>query len=161
MSDARAFRANPFRADAFGPAFGQGPLRMPRADASREETLARLELIAHLLDTAFVIPGLNRRVGIDAIIGLVPVVGDLVTTALSSYIIYEAKRLGVPKHVLARMIANVALDGVVGMVPLFGDLFDAAFKANRRNVRILRAHLERTGGLRPGVIDGTATRLDG
>lgn len=152
MSNAYAFPPT-------GPAFGRSPSRMPGAGASPEAMLERLEFVAHLLDTAFVIPGTNRRVGIDAIIGLIPVVGDLATTALSSYIIYEARRMGVPKRVLARMAANVALDGVVGMVPLFGDLFDAAFKANRRNVRILRAHLERTGSLRPGTIDGTAVRL--
>lgn len=154
MSNARAFRPT-------GPTF----LRQGRSSAAtaegREAVLARLELVAHVLDTAFVIPGTNRRVGIDALIGLVPVVGDLLTTALSSYILYEAKRLGVPKMLLARMMGNVALHGVAGMVPLFGDVFDAAFKANQRNVRLLRAHLERSGTVNPGTIDGTAVRLDG
>ncbi|MFE1600078.1 DUF4112 domain-containing protein [Methylobacterium sp. ID0610] len=137
------------------------PLRSARAAASDiEQAMARLELLAHILDTAFVLPGINRRVGLDALIGLVPVIGDAITTAISSYVIWEARRLGAPRWLLARMAANVAVDGVVGVVPFFGDIFDAAFKANRRNVRLLRRHLERTGGLRPTVIDGTAMRID-
>lgn len=134
--------------------------RRARAD-ERETALLRLEQFAHLMDTAFVIPGTNRRVGIDALIGLVPVVGDVAGLVLSSYIVYEARRLGVPKWLLARMALNVAFDGVVGSVPLAGDIFDAAFKANRRNVRLLRRHLERHGGVRPNEIEGTAVRLDG
>ncbi|ACA18754.1 conserved hypothetical protein [Methylobacterium sp. 4-46] len=137
------------------------PFRPARAQAvDAEQVLARLEVLAHLLDSAFLIPGINRRVGVDALIGLVPVVGDAITTAISSYIIWEARRLGVPRWLIARMAANVAFDGVVGVVPLVGDLFDAAFKANIRNVRLLRRHLERSGGLRPSTIEGTATRLD-
>ncbi len=130
------------------------------ADQSRETTLRRLEQLAFLLDAAFVLPGTNRRVGVDAVLGLVPVIGDVAGVALSSYILFEARRLGVPRHVLGRMAMNVAFDGLVGVVPLAGDLFDAAFKANIRNVRLLRRHLERTGTLRPGEIDGTAVRLD-
>lgn len=129
-------------------------------DTSREASLQRLEALAHLMDTAFVIPGINRRVGLDAALGLVPVIGDVAGVLISSYIVYEAKRLGVPRWLLWRMMANVALDGAVGVVPLAGDLLDAAFKANRRNVRLLRRHLERGGKIRPGEIEGTAVRLD-
>jgi hypothetical protein len=92
------------------------------------------------LDTAFVIPGTNIRFGADALIGLAPGIGDSVTTALAAYIVYEAHQLGAPRRVLIRMIGNVAIDGIVGAVPVFGDLFDVAFRANRRNVRILREH---------------------
>ncbi|KAB1075524.1 DUF4112 domain-containing protein [Methylobacterium planeticum] len=145
---------------AFRPAGGANPA-FPFADMSREASLARLEKLAHLLDSAFLIPGTNRRVGIDAVLGLVPIVGDFAGMLMSSYIVYEAKRLGVPRWLLARMALNVAFDGMVGVVPLAGDLFDAAFKANRRNVRLLRRHLERTGGLRPNEIEGTAFRIDG
>jgi hypothetical protein len=145
---------------AFAPAGGANP-RSPFADMSREASLARLEKLAHLLDSAFLIPGTNRRVGIDAVLGLVPIVGDFAGMLMSSYIVYEARRLGVPRWLLARMALNVAFDGVVGVVPLAGDLFDAAFKANRRNVRLLRRHLERHGGLRPNEIEGTAVRIDG
>ncbi|WP_375453391.1 DUF4112 domain-containing protein [uncultured Methylobacterium sp.] len=131
------------------------------ADPSREASLARLEALAHLLDSAFLIPGLNRRIGIEAIIGLVPVVGDIAGMVISSYIVAEARRLGAPRRLIARMALNVAFDGAIGLVPLAGDLFDAAFKANRRNVRLLRRWMERDGGVRPNEIDGTAVRLDG
>jgi hypothetical protein len=76
-------------------------------------------------------------------------------------VVNEARRLGAPRWLVARMMANVVFDGAIGMVPLAGDLFDAAFKANRRNVALLRRHLEKTGGLRPNEIEGTAVRLDG
>lgn len=129
-------------------------------DTSTEASLQRLEQLAHLMDSAFLLPGINRRVGLDAVIGLVPVLGDIAGMAIASYIVYEAKRLGAPRWLVWRMMANVALDGAVGAVPLAGDLLDAAFKANRRNVRLLRRHLERKGDLRPSEIEGTAIRLD-
>ena len=130
------------------------------AGLGREESLARLETLAHLMDTAFVIPGINRRVGFDALIGLVPVIGDVAGMVISSYVVYEAKRLGAPRWLIARMGLNVAFDGLLGAVPIAGDIFDAAFKANRRNVRLLRRWMERSGTLRPDTIEGTARRLD-
>ena len=107
---------------------------------SRRERIERLDRLATLLDTAFVLPGTNIRFGADALIGLVPGIGDSVTTALAAWIVYEAHKLGVPRRVLIRMMGNVAIDGLVGSVPVLGDLFDVAFRANRRNVRILREH---------------------
>lgn len=115
-----------------------GPMQTGYADQQR--TLARLRRLAMLLDTAVRLPG-GMRVGADAIIGLAPGVGDAITTALAAYIVYEARRLGLPKHKLLRMAANVAIDGLVGAVPVFGDIFDVAFKANIRNLRIIEEHL--------------------
>ena len=112
---------------------------------SRRETLARLDRLARLLDTAISIPGTKIRFGADAIVGLLPGIGDAVTTGLSAYIVYEAHRLGVPRALLGRMVANVALDGLVGAVPVVGDMFDVMWKANRRNLRLLREHFEREG----------------
>lgn len=137
-----------------------GRIPFPMTGPGREESLARLETLAHLMDTAFVIPGINRRVGFDALIGLVPVIGDVAGMVISSYIVYEAKRLGAPRWLVARMGLNVAFDGLIGAVPIAGDIFDAAFKANRRNVALLRRWMERNGGVRPDEIEGTATRLD-
>ena len=108
-----------------------------------EERIARIEWLSSLLDTAIVVPGTNFRFGFDALIGLVPGIGDIVSTVLSLYIVREARALGAPPLLIARMLANVALDGVVGAVPVAGDLFDAAFRANRRNVALLRADLDR------------------
>ena len=110
---------------------------------SRAERIARLDGLATLLDTAFFIPGTNIRFGIDAMIGLVPGIGDAITTAMSLYIVHEARQLGAPRRLIARMLANVALDGVVGAVPLLGDAFDVMWRANRRNMTLLRNHLDR------------------
>ncbi len=110
---------------------------------SRQERLARLDALASLLDTAILIPGTNIRFGMDALIGLVPGIGDTITTVLSLFIVHEAYQLGAPRRVIARMVANVALDGVVGSVPLVGDAFDVMWRANKRNMRILRDWLER------------------
>ena len=101
--------------------------------------IARLRSLAVLLDTAITLPG-GIRLGADSIIGLAPGIGDAITTALDAYIVFEAHRLGVPKHKLMRMAANVAIDGIVGSVPIVGDLFDVAFKANIRNLAIIEEH---------------------
>lgn len=110
---------------------------------TREQRFARIEALAKLLDVAFVLPGTNIRYGIDGLIGLIPVVGDLLTTALSLWIVREARALGAPRHLVARMLGNVALDGVVGLVPFAGDAFDVMFRANMRNIRLLRRWMER------------------
>ena len=110
---------------------------------TREQRLARLDALAKLLDVAFILPGTNIRYGIDGIIGLIPVIGDLITTAISLWLVREARALGAPWHVTARMLGNVALDGVVGMVPLAGDAFDVMFRANVRNVRLLRRWMDK------------------
>lgn len=107
---------------------------------SRAERLARLDALANLLDTAFVLPGTNIRFGFDAMIGLVPGIGDAITTLISLYIVREARELGAPRHLIARMLANVALDGIAGAVPFLGDAFDVMWRANRRNVALLRKH---------------------
>ena len=141
--------------------------------AEIDAAVMRVEALAKLMDSAFVIPGTNVRMGLDAFIGLVPVLGDLVTTAISSYIIFEARNLGVSKFTLMRMVGNTAIDGIVGLVPLAGDAFDVAFRANLKNLALLKRHLEKTGYQTsaagrinrdlPGngpVIEGTATRIE-
>jgi hypothetical protein len=110
---------------------------------TREQRLARLEAIAKLLDVAFVVPGTNIRYGIDGLIGLVPVIGDIITTAFSLWLVREARALGAPWHITARMLSNVAVDGLVGLVPVAGDAFDVMFRANIRNVRMLKRWLDR------------------
>src|SRR5688572_19339191 len=100
----------------------------PADQLSRAQRVARLETFANLLDTALVIPGTKIRFGLDALIGLVPGIGDIVTTATSLYIVHEAYQLGAPKQILVRMLGNVALDGFVGAVPLVGDVFDTIWR---------------------------------
>jgi hypothetical protein len=115
----------------------------PFAALTREQRVARLEALAKLLDVAFVVPGTNIRYGIDGLIGLVPVVGDIITTAISLWLVREARALGAPWHVTSRMLGNVALDGVVGIVPFVGDAFDVMFRANVRNMKMLRKWLDK------------------
>ena len=114
----------------------------PFGNLTREQRLARLDAIAKLLDIAFILPGTNIRYGIDGIIGLIPVVGDIVATALSLWLVREARALGAPWYVTARMLGNVAFQGVVGVVPVAGDAIDVLFRANMRNARLLRRWLE-------------------
>jgi hypothetical protein len=115
----------------------------PFAHLTREQRIARLDALARLLDVAFILPGTKIRYGIDGIIGLIPVVGDLITTAISLWLVREARALGAPWYLTARMLGNVALDGVVGMVPLAGDAFDVMFRANIRNMRLLRRWMDK------------------
>ena len=117
------------------------------SDADRER-LERLRRLASWLDSRWRIPGTRIPIGLDGIASLVPVVGDTATAAVSAYIVYEAVRFGLPRSLLARMVANVGLDWLVGSVPVLGTVFDVAFKANRRNVDLLHRHLEERVGRR-------------
>lgn len=110
---------------------------MPESDSR----LARLDRLGYLLDNSIRIPVIGYRIGWDALIGLIPGVGDIAGMALSVYIIAEAARFGLPRATLARMVGNVIVEAVVGAVPLLGDLFDAAFKANLRNLALVHAQL--------------------
>ncbi len=103
----------------------------------------RIEALERLLEQAVTVPGINRKVGLDAILGLVPVAGDLVSAAMGLYLVWEARNLGMSKWQMARMTANVGFDTLVGSVPVAGDLFDFLFRSNTRNLRILRRHLDR------------------
>lgn len=123
-----------------------GPFPHAPYDASgRRAALDRLDMLATALDTAFLLPGTNVRFGVESLLRLIPGIGDAVASLLSFYLLYEARRLGVPRLLFARMLGNVLLEGAVGMVPLAGDAFDVYFRANRRNVALLRRHFARTG----------------
>ena len=121
-----------------------GNVRKVESQGARQ-TRQRLKQLAWLLDSSIPIPGTRFTIGLDALIGLLPFIGDMVGVALSSFILKEAARLGAPKSVLLRMSFNVALEGIVGIVPFAGDVFDAAFKANQRNVRLLESWLDNPG----------------
>lgn len=103
----------------------------------------RLEAVEGVLERAFVVPGINRPVGLDAILGLIPVVGDVITTAMGAWLIWEARNLGMSKFQLARMAANVGVDTAVGAIPLVGDLFDFVFRSNSKNLRIIKRYLDK------------------
>ena len=134
--------------------------RLP--DAEVQAAVARITAIAKLMDSLFAIPGTRIRLGLDALIGLVPVVGDLLSQAVAMYLIWEAKQLGVSKLTLWRMLANSLIDTAIGAVPLVGDAFDVAFRANMKNLRLLQRHLEKQGYRPKGnapVIDGEWRRV--
>lgn len=115
------------------PGFGRDPASIRR----------RIEAMEALLEGLFVIPGTNRRVGLDSLVGLIPVVGDLVTAGMGAWIVWEAKNLGMPKWQLVRMAGHVGIDTVIGAIPFAGDLFDFLYKSNSKNLRIIRKHLDR------------------
>jgi len=114
----------------------EGEVLGPETDAERQAR-ERLRFLAWLLDSAIRIPGTRFTVGLDFLVGLVPVIGDLIGVLASSIIVMEANRMGVPRAILTRMAFNVAVEGVVGMIPFLGDVFDAGWKANQRNVRLI------------------------
>jgi hypothetical protein len=107
------------------------------------QTRERLNWLAWLLDSSIPVPGTPFTIGIDALIGLFPVIGDLIGVLLSSYILGEAAKLGAPRTLLMRMAFNIGVEGIVGIIPFAGDVFDAAWKANQRNVRLLNTWLDR------------------
>jgi hypothetical protein len=114
----------------------------PDADIeTRHERLRRLDRLAWLLDNSIPLPGTRFRIGLDGLIGLVPGVGDVAGALLSSYLIAEAARGGASASLILRMALNVAIETIVGFVPILGDLFDFGFKANARNVRLLRENV--------------------
>lgn len=113
---------------------------------NQDSSLERVQNLSRLLDNAVRVPGTNYRIGLDPLVGLLPVVGDVPTTVASAYVVLEAARLGAPRETIARMVVNLGIDAVLGSIPLVGDLFDAVWKANARNVRLLEARVQDPSG---------------
>lgn len=133
--------------DAHRPGRATASAGRPR-DADADARLEGARLLARLLDDAIPIPGTSYRIGIDPLLGLVPGIGDVLGALLSTWLVVIAARLGAPLPVLARMGLNVAIEAVVGAIPLAGDLFDAGWKANMRNLRLVETWLEQPGSTR-------------
>jgi hypothetical protein len=110
--------------------------------------LERLRTMSRLLDNVFTVPGTGIRFGLDPLIGMVPGLGDAIGAIFSAYLILQASRMGAPRSVITRMIANVGIDTVIGWVPLLGDLFDVGWKANTKNVALLERHLQHPAAAR-------------
>ena len=125
-------------------------IQAPILGTHQPAQLEHLRSLSRLLDNAFVIPGTRYRFGLDALIGLVPGLGDAVSAVFSSYLVLQASRLGAPRSVVTRMIANIAVDTLVGWVPILGDLFDVAWKSNVRNMALLEQHLQQPAAARAG-----------
>ena len=103
----------------------------------------RVEALEMLLERSFHIPGTRIPFGLDSIIGLVPVIGDLVTAAMGAYMVWEARNLGMSKWQLIRMTANIGIDTAIGAIPLLGDAFDLFWRSNSKNLRIIKRHLDK------------------
>ncbi|HEY9581165.1 MAG TPA: DUF4112 domain-containing protein [Rhizorhapis sp.] len=117
--------------------------RMPGMGTDPASVRARVEAMEAMLEGLFVIPGIRRRVGLDSIVGLIPIVGDVVTAAMGAWIVWEARNLGMSKFKLLRMAANVGVDTAIGAIPFVGDAFDLFFRSNSRNLRMIRKHLDK------------------
>lgn len=113
----------------------------PQFSSQDWQRLKRVRAIATLLDNAIELPIVRYRVGLDPVIGLLPIGGDLVSFLLSVYLVWESARLGTPPALLTRMTVNIALETLAGVVPALGDLVDVAWKANAQNLQLLEAHL--------------------
>ena len=116
---------------------------LPSLGSDAAAVRQRVEAMEKLLERSLSIPGTRIPIGLDALAGLIPVVGDLITAAMGAWIVWEGKNLGMPKWQLWRMAANVGFDTAVGAVPLVGDLFDFAFRSNSKNLRIIKRHLDK------------------
>ncbi len=104
---------------------------------------ARVEALEHLLEGLVRVPLLGRKIGLDAIAGLVPVAGDVLTAIMGLYLVWEARNLGMSRWQIARMVGNVGLDTLLGAVPVAGDLFDMLYASNSKNLRIIKRHLDK------------------
>lgn len=102
----------------------------------------RVETMEQLLERMFVVPGINRPVGLDVILGFVPVIGDIAAAALGSWIVWEARNLGMSKYQLARMAGNVGVDALLGLIPIVGDAADFFFRSNSRNLKRIKRYLD-------------------
>lgn len=103
----------------------------------------RVEALEQVLERVFTVPGINQKVGVDAIAGLVPIAGNLMTTGMSLYLVWEARNLGLSKWQVGRMLCHVGVDTVLGAVPIIGNVFDFFYRSNSRNLKIIRKHLDR------------------
>jgi hypothetical protein len=107
---------------------------------------ADIDRLAKLLDSQFRVPGTNFRFGLDALIGLIPGVGDTITGGLGLYIVHRARQEGASGGLIFKMLWNLLVDTIIGSIPLVGDLFDIAYKANRKNAKLLQEHLDKQAG---------------
>jgi len=117
--------------------------QLPDVSRDPQAVRARVEAMEKLLERAFVIPGINRPIGVDSIVGLIPVVGDIATALMGAYIVWEGRNLGMSKMQLTRMAANIGIDTALGAIPFAGDMFDFFWRSNSRNLRIIRKHLDK------------------
>jgi hypothetical protein len=116
--------------------------RVRKGLPAQPDPVKHLDDLARLLDDSIEVPWLPFRIGVESLLGMIPILGDILGAAISSYILFLASRLGAARITLLRMALNVAIESAVGVIPLVGDVFDFGWKANLRNVNLLKAHLK-------------------
>lgn len=139
-----------------------GKLSMPKLGADPAAVRQRVETMERLLERLVVVPGIKRQVGLDVILDLVPVVGDIAAAALGSYIIWEAKNLGMSKMQMARMSGNVGVNWLLGLfsvIPVVGVIPTLFFRSNTRNLKIIKRHLDKHHAS-TATVDAASTRMD-
>ncbi|GAB5480512.1 MAG: DUF4112 domain-containing protein [Parasphingorhabdus sp.] len=117
--------------------------QLPDVSRDPQAVRNRVEAMEKVLERAFIVPGINKPIGLDSLVGLIPIVGDIVTAVMGAYIVWEARNLGMSKWQLTRMATNVGIDTALGAIPLAGDVFDFLWRSNTRNLRIVRKHLDK------------------
>ena len=117
--------------------------QLPDVSRDPQAVRNRVEAMEKILERAFVIPGINRPIGLDSLVGLIPVIGDIATALMGAYIVWEARNLGMSKMQLTRMAANVGIDTALGAIPFAGDAFDFFWRSNSRNLKIVVKHLDK------------------
>ncbi len=163
MMHDRPVHARRADARAFDPLGREREVQEPiRIDVDVAASLERLDALAKAMDSAIAIPGTRVTVGFDALLGLLPVIGDAISTAIGGYIIWEARRLGASKFTITRMATNTTIDAVVGAIPIVGDVFDVAYRSNRKNIDLLRRHIDKRGvrSADGKTIETTYSRVD-
>ncbi len=130
-----------------------------RNEKKHQAIIKQVDRLAWLLDNSIRIPIINYRIGLDAIIGLIPGFGDLAGLLISSVIVLQAVRLGVPRATVTRMLFNITLEATIGVIPIFGDIFDATFKANTRNMTLLKQAIDDSQSSRRRKAAGTRAMI--
>jgi hypothetical protein len=133
-------------------------LPFPRLGTDPASVRQRVETMERLLERLFLIPGINRPVGLDVILDVVPVVGDVAAAALGAYIVWEARNLGMSKWQIARMAGNVGFDWLLGLIPFIGAVPDFFFRSNSRNLRIIKRHLDKHHAA-TATLEGKASKI--
>jgi len=122
---------------------GRRKSQLPQLGTDPQSVRQRVEAMEKLLEGLFLIPGTNRKIGLDALLDLIPVVGTTVAAAMGTYLAWEARNLGMPKRHIARMAGNIGVDWLLGMIPFVGAVPDFFFRSNTRNLRIIKRHLDK------------------
>jgi len=136
-----------------------GRLTIPAFGTDPKSVRQRVEAMERILERLFVIPGTKQQVGLDVILDLVPVVGDIVAAVLGAYIVWEAKNLGMSKWQMSRMAGNVGVDWLLGLIPFVGAIPDFFFRSNSRNLKIIKRHLDKHHA-ETATIEAKAIRRD-